>query len=72
MYREIILAHDLINDSKQFIPVKIVEDASHDTEVTVAINDIKIKASLIILNALLGVICDRFKENLNYFCFHRL
>ena len=52
---------DLINNPKHFIPVKIVDDASHDTEVTVTINSITIKASLKTLKALLGVTCDWFK-----------
>lgn len=45
---------DLINNSKQFIPVKIVDDSSHDTEVTMKINNITIKVSLNTLKALLG------------------
>ena len=49
---------DLINNSKQFIPVKIVDDVSNEAEVTVEINDITIKASIKILKILLGVTCD--------------
>lgn len=49
---------DLINNSKQFIPVKIVDDSSHDTEVTMKINNITIKVSLNTLKALLGGTLD--------------